>query len=192
MTLSLSLMQDEVYHLIRDFMEYGKKTGLIQMYRKNEQGTYIKYSCANNCISYLPRDIKVYLTREYKGIMWQIREEDYFYGSMYVVEAIINPKMLAGTHNYLIAATYGDMNIAIINFNDQSNRISPILRTFDDYVLRRIDYCVNFQLDELVPECNPDLIMNLIRRGDIPVHYREWTQYDKISHREKASLAVST
>jgi len=179
-------MEDEIRQLIKDFMDYSKRTGCIQMYRKNEHGTYIRYSCSNDCISFIPKDIKIYFNGVDKGIKWQIRIDDYFYCAVYIVEVIINPKILSGIHDYLTAATYADMNVAIVNFNDESQKISPLLRTFDDYVLRRIDYCINLQLDELIPDCAPDLIMDLIKRGNIPAHYKEWMQYDKISHREKS------
>ena len=38
-----------------------------------------------------------------------------------IVEATINPKILAGISDYLTAATYSDMNIAITNFNFNLN-----------------------------------------------------------------------
>lgn len=88
-------------------------------------------------------------------------------------------------HDYITAATYNDMEAAIENFNLESEKISYVLRTFDCYRLDRIDYCINFSVNELTPGCNPEQIMTLIRRGDIPRYYEEWQEYSSISHRKK-------
>ena len=104
----------------------------------------------------------------------------------YIVEVKINPKILGGIHDYLTAATYDDMEAAIINFNRESKRISRILCDFRYYRLKRIDYCINFHLDELAPGGSPEQVMKLIRRGDIPTHYKEWTEYDDTARRWKS------
>lgn len=93
---------------------------------------------------------------------------------------------LAGIHDYITAATYSDMDIAIIRFNEEMKRISPLLKSFSDYSLKRIDYCVNFDIRELAPNCSPEQMMNLIRRSNIPTYYEEWTEYNTISHRSKS------
>ena len=123
-----------------------------------------------------------------RGIKWMLRcdrNNDAY--SEYGIEAIINPKILLGIHDYLTAATCDDMNKAITNFNSISENISPLLRTFYDYTLKRTDYCVNFAINELFPECTVEQIMELIRRGNIPPHYEEWKKYNIKSHRKKAS-----
>ena len=43
MTLSLRLAECEMYQLLNDFIGYNEKTGFLLMYRKNENGIYIKY-----------------------------------------------------------------------------------------------------------------------------------------------------
>ncbi len=186
MTLSMALTEGDACQLIGDFLEYRRKTGCIQIYRRNEHGTYIKYCPADDCISFLPTDIKIYFDGRDRGIKWQIRSDSWFYGMVYIIEAIINPKILAGITDYLTAATYSDLNIAITNFNFESKKISPLLKSFHDYSLKRVDYCANIHLDEFIPGGDPNLIMNLIRRGDIPFSYKEWTQYDSTSHRRKS------
>ena len=122
-----------------------------------------------------------------RGINWCIRKSewsnDYF---DYIIEATINPKILAGIKDYLTAATYNDIDLAAANFNEISKKISPLLHSFSDYRITRIDYCVNISLDEFFLECDPMQIMNLIKRSDIPHHYEEWMKYDNISHRMKS------
>ena len=78
------------------------------------------------------------------------------------------------------------MNIAIINFNDNSKKISPLLGTFNDYEIKRVDYCINIRLGDFIPTYDPELIMNLVKRSNIPPHYKEWMEYDKTSHRMKS------
>ena len=41
-------------------------------------------------------------------------------------------------------------------------------------------------MDDFIPTYDPELIMNLIKRSDIPPHYKEWTEYDDTSHRKKS------
>ena len=103
----------------------------------------------------------------------------------YIVDVIINPKTLSDIHDYITAATYCDMKMAIICFNNEMAKISPLLKTFYDYNIKRIDYCINFYLKELAPECSQEQIINLLRRGDIPPSYQEWTEYDERAHRDK-------
>jgi hypothetical protein len=80
------------------------------------------------------------------------------------------------------------MEKAIINFNQEAAKFSPRLQEFKFYKITRIDYCVNLCIDELVKTegCSSQKIMELIKRSDIPYPYKEWTEYDKISHRTKS------
>ncbi len=78
------------------------------------------------------------------------------------------------------------MESAITNFNRISQRISPLLGTFDQYSIKRIDYCVNFALNELAPGCTAEKMIRLIKRADIPPSYKEWMKYDDTAHRIKS------
>lgn len=171
-TLSLTklLLKSETQYLISDFKRYSKKTGAIQIYQDHGR---LK-------IDYVSRAV---------GIGWVIRSDiwlDQIKLFVDVVEVTINPKILGNVPSYITAATYGDMEAAIATFNFLSANISPSLCTFEDYSLTRIDYCVNFSLNELVPGCTHEQMINLIRRADIPHHYRRWAEYDPTSHRMKS------
>ena len=181
MTLDMSLTELDTHKLLLDFMEYSKTTAL-KMYRLKD-GEYITYSPSPN---YLPSDFKIYFNGKYKGIHWHIYSDDRFSGMVYIVEATINPKFLAGITDYLTAANYYDMNIAIINFNDSSKKISSLLGTFNDYRIKRVDYCINICLNDFMPTCDSGQIVNLIKRSNIPSHYKEWMEYDNIAHRIKS------
>lgn len=181
MTLYLSLTYSDYEKLLFDFKNYSEKTPL-KMYRKKGKD-YVLYTPSED---YLPIDLKIYFDGRDHGIQGHIYWNSHSEMSEYTVEARINPKLLAGVTNYLIAANYDDMNIAIINFNLESKKISPLLGKFNDYRIKRIDYCVNICLDDFKISCSPEQIMNLIRRSDIPPHYKEWMKYDNTSHRMKS------
>lgn len=181
MTLTLSISLDDARQLLIDFSTYRKNTKLIEMYIKDERGEPIKYYYK---YPLMPLKVDIYFIDRYRGISWCIRASkkpsDY---AGYIVEVTINPKFLAGINDYLTAATYSDMNLTIINFNTESKKISPLLYQFNDYKIDRIDYCVNISLDEFIPEYNSEQILNLIKRSDIPPHYKEWKVYDNTAHR---------
>lgn len=181
MTLDLSLTYYDYERLLLDFKTYSEKTPL-KMYRKKGKD-YVLYTPSED---YLPIDVKIYYDGRNQGIQWHIYQDDCFLGLRYIVEARINPKFLAGIHDYLTAATYSDMKIAIINFCFKCQKISPLLGKFHDYKIKRIDYCVNICLDDFKISCSPEQIMNLIKRSDIPPHYKEWMEYDSIAHRMKS------
>lgn len=183
-TLSLSIPNDVASQLITDFCTYREKSGNIEIYRKNEKNEPIIYYHSNY---WMPLKINIRFKGRDRGIRWYIRVSERFTGSSdYMIEATINPKILAGITDYLTASTYDIMNCAAASFNYISQEISPLLYGFSDYQITRIDYCTNICLDEIIPECDPVQIMNLIKRSDIPPHYEEWMEYDNIAHRMKS------
>lgn len=170
LTLSYTLFFQEAKCLISDFKKYSKETGAIQMFQDH----------GNLRIEFLNRA---------EGISWLIRPDvwlERFRLSVDIVEVTINPKILGGIRDYITAATYDDMETAIANFNRISSSISPMLGRFGEYRLKRIDYCVNFALNELAPGCTYDQMMKLIKQSDIPPRYEEWKEYDDTSHRMKS------
>lgn len=131
--------------------------------------------------------VKLYKRDE--GIEWRLRSDvwdESFRDTVCVVGVKVNPKILGGVIDYITAANMCDMNVAIVNFNDISKRISPLLGTFENYVIRRVDYCVNFSLNELAPGCTCEQMMKVIKRANIPPHYTEWMSYDETAHRKKS------
>lgn len=169
LTLSYISFSSETKYLISDFKRYSKETGAIQIYEDH----------GNTRIKFLNRA---------KGIEWLIRSDVYLQNlgvAVDIIETTINPKILGGIHDYITAATYDDMEAAIENFNRISSCISPGLGRFEDYSLKRVDYCINFSLNELAPGCTYDQMMKLIKQSDIPPHYKEWMEYDTTSHRKK-------
>ena len=183
-TLSLPLFDNnEAHQLITDFCTYREKAGNIEIYRINEKNQPVIYYHSD----YLPLKTNIKFKDKDRGIRWCIREAKGVFNFFdYMVEATINPKILSGVIDYLTAATYNDIDLATDNFNKISHEISPLLHSFTDYRITRIDYCVNISLDEVLPECDPMRIMNLIKRSNIPPHYEEWMKYDDTAHRMKS------
>lgn len=177
LTLFLHLERKETSQLIKHFKKYSHDTGLLQMYISDGK-KYSEYTGKLRLhIKYNGVD---------RGIKWVIkRNSQHIDFKSYIIEATINPKILAGISDYITAATYDDMEGAITKFDTISQEISPLLGVFDCYTIKRIDYCINFSVDELAPGCAPEQIMALIRRADVPHHYTEWDEYNDIAHRTK-------
>ena len=170
-TLSMWLFPGDILQLLSDFKKYGQETESIQIYPNERQDIVIRFSLQD------------------KGIRWLIHKDVYLErlrGCVDILDVTINPKILSGTSDYITAAEYSDLNVAITNFNRICKNISPILRDFKRYSLKRIDYCINFSLNELVPGCTAERVIDLIKRADIPPHYKEWETYDSTGHRMKS------
>lgn len=190
--LFLQLTRKEAEKLIKHFCTYRKHTELIRILMidvlPGGQREWKEYSPRYSGTSLLlPLNLKIIYPDKDHGVKWMIRSDmrnDAY--KEYIVEATINPKILGDIHDYINAATEDDMDVAAIKFNRISRSISPVLRTFEHYRIKRIDYCINFSLNELAPGCSSDQIMKLIRRGDVPPHFREWAEFDSTSHRMKS------
>lgn len=177
MTLAKALTSDSYRQIMKDFKKYSSDTGLIHIFRKSE-----KFSDIDNlsyiAIQFFDRDM---------GIKWLIKpgRGTANYHNPYIIYATVNPKILAGIPDYITASTYNDLSLAIKNFNFISSTISSWLGDFYSYDITRLDYCVNFDISELVKDCSPEQIMKLIKKSNIPSTYIEWTTYDPVSHRTK-------
>lgn len=189
-TLFLKLTSEEAKQLMEHFQRYSKDTGLIKIFpldNPRRTSRIVTDRGKATRIKEIKATYKVNYFQEDRGIEWLIRYNNWstdFHS--YIVEVTINPKILGGIHDYITAATYDDMEVAITNFDLESKRISPLLRSFDCYTLKRVDYCINFDVNELATSCSPDRIMELIKRENIPPRYKEFMEYDDKSHRMKS------
>lgn len=190
-TVSLMTLEKDVLQLIMDFKKFHSTIEPLKMYCIDPRDRQLKVYRPKDNHTFLPCLFIIYY-ENYKGIKWIIRSIGDFYGiNTYIIDATINPKMMGDIHDYITAATYGDMDAVITSFNLEASKISPLLENFYNYTLTRIDYCINFDLNELTGSCNPELIIDLIKRDNIPHSFKEWTEYDKTAHRKKAGPAVS-
>lgn len=131
------------------------------------------------------RHYEIVYPEQHKGLSWKIRFSNYGFlvNGLFMpcsIKAIINPKVLIGEKSYIVAADAGYLENVERIFNQEAEKISYRLKRFDDYSLSRLDYCINFDVSELkfdyLPELSrklPELIMELIKYGDIPDHFSE-------------------
>ena len=99
------------------------------------------------------------------------------------IRAIINPKIITGIIDYVTAADESYLDKMITRFNEEARNISPSLRTFESYYLNRVDYCINFDLEELGIGCTPEKMMKLLKRANIPSTLDEWGEYKGNCHK---------
>jgi len=104
----------------------------------------------------------------------------------YILEVRINPKILAGIKDYITAANGSYLTAVAKRFNEEASKISKILGKFSWYKLKRIDFCINFDLKEMGYTCTPEEMIKLIKQADYSSRYTEWMKYDKKAHRTKS------
>ena len=172
-SISKLLTQEQATVIFRRFKELCKKGEFaiikLQNYGYNPCDRYYKFTYKNNS----------------KGITWIIK---FGIGGFHrngelhscSVKAVINPKILTGEKTYVVAANSAHLRDVEYFFNLEANRISPLLNDFYNYNINRLDYCINFNVFELIKGCPdslkpqlPKMIMQLIRKGDIPNHFIE-------------------
>lgn len=177
-----------------DLKQYSRDTGEIKMYPVDRKGKSVKISRDSTTENEIV-GTRITFCEWGRGIEWTVRrcqwppKEERYVASRkneqwYMIDVKINPKLLTGARGYITAATIDDMETAIANFNKESEKLSPILPSFTAYKLKRIDYCANFDLEEVAPGCSPELIMELIKKSEIPARFKEWTTYDDTAHRK--------
>ena len=81
-------------------------------------------------------------------------------------------------------------------YNGEAAKISPLLSSFGSCSLNRVDPCLNIDIKELGITYTAEQMMILIKRGNIPKHYKERKEeYDKKQHRwvtDKNSLYLES
>jgi len=176
-----------IYHAFRKYQDETKE---ISMYVPNDENERIKSAKGLQStgieVSTLPRKWRIeYRSVDRKGIIWTLK---YFIYSRdfkeYIIEATINPKILTGIIDYISASNENYLGKLCERFDEETSKISDLLGTFWEYGLRRVDFCINFDLKELGIPCTPEQMMYLIKCGDRPHCYEEWMIRDKISHRK--------
>ncbi len=121
-----------------------------------------------------------------KGIRWVLNSIKVNHElTIYVVIAIITPKVLI-ENNYIAVANAADLEQVEYLFNQEAEKISPILKEFGLCSMNRADPGLTIDLEELNYPCSPEQLMILIKRGDIPKHFVERIKYDDKAHRKEA------
>ena len=188
-TIFIRINGKEVKELFKDFFNYRDTTNEIKIYVPKGKKNWTPI--IDNDFKTKGKKPKVwridYIDDNKKGITWFLRfnnnSRNY---KEYIVEARINPKILAGIKDYITAANGSYLKIVEERFNEEVNKISKILGRFSWYKLKRIDFCINFDLKEMGYKCTPEEMIKLIKQADYSSRYTEWMKYDKKSHRTKS------
>lgn len=124
-----------------------------------------------------------YKDKKDKGIRWLLLSSKA--KNNYVtrgVLAVINPKKLI-ENNYIVAAVEDDLKEVGEIYNREAEKISKVLLKFGACSLNRVDPCLNIDLKELGFPCTPEQMMKLIKRGNIPPHYKEREEFNEKQRR---------
>ena len=177
--------------LYRDFNKYRDDTKEIKFYVPSYEmkSINIRKGLRTHGIK-IPEGPSVWninYTADYpKGISWTFRFCYNVDFKGFIIEARINPKILAGIKDYITASNSSYLQVVEERFNEEAGKISDILGQFNAYTPKRVDFCINFDLKELGIGCTPEQMMQLIKMGNYPSYFKEWQCYDKISHRKKS------
>lgn len=128
-----------------------------------------------------------YKDNQDKGIRWLLlsskAKNNYVTRGVLVV---VNPKTLI-ENNYIVAAEETDLKEVEEIYNREAGNISKVLLKFGACSLNRADPCLNIDLKELDFPCTPEQMMILIKRGNIPRHYKE--REDCYDERQRRMIA---
>jgi len=191
-TIVLRLTIKEAERLIRDFYNYIKQSDEIEFFpinaNKGMEGSdeFSKWLYSSSSRYFVAR-----YTNQGKGILWLLRCSNTSPGFIRPgeidrpcsIKATINPQILLGKKDYLSASTSEYLNDVEALFDAEAKKISSVLREYRHYLINRPDYCINFDLEELGISCTSEQMIDLIKRGDIPHHYSERTEYSDTSKR---------
>lgn len=169
-------------NLLNEFVRHGKATGEFEIYSDGEPKVQ---EWSNDKRKTFPF-IKIEYKGKDRGVRWKIwfinYSNDFQY---YAIEATINPKILVGEKDYIIACNASYLNKMRFAYNELVRSISDKIPLFENYATKRLDCCINFNLIEMRYECTTEQMMTLMKRGKIPHFYKERTVFCKTSRRYK-------
>lgn len=119
-TIFQTITNIEANNLLNQFKEYSQKTGNIKIFLSKNKINFVK----EYCICYIKKEI---------GITWYIP----FYNDVKFkccqIGAVINPKILIGTNDYITATTEKDLDRVLFEFQKNAMEISKQLADMQRY-----------------------------------------------------------
>lgn len=178
-TVSMRVDVKDAKKIYQSFCNYRDETNEIKMYIPNDERVRIQQEerlTWNKNIPTRPRKWSIdYSSPNRQGINWTLRFCNYSKDfKIFIIEARLNPKILVGMSDYISAASEKYLEKVQKRFDEEAGKISSLLGNFSWYSLKRIDFCINFDLKELGIKCTPEQMMELIKRGKFPPYYSEW------------------
>jgi hypothetical protein len=174
-TFSMSALVEsgeDLKEILKDFQRYSKETGLIKIHGFGKKTKYFKNDGTIG-ESFCNYEITFY-DEQRVGVSWVLKFCNYSssYRFMFIVETRINPKILTGTNDYIRASREADFEKLSSCYNDLVKIISPLIPLFSSYWVNRVDYCINCSVKEMGYLCEAWQLMELLRRGDKPLHLK--------------------
>lgn len=120
-TIFQTITRIEANNLLNQFKEYSQKTGNIKIFLSKNKINFVK----EYCICYIKKEI---------GITWYIL----FYNNVKFkccqIRAVINPKILIGTNDYVTATTEKDLDRVLFEFQKMQWKFLNSLLIYKDIV----------------------------------------------------------
>ena len=168
-----------------DFKRYRDETGLIGIQGFGKKTKYLK---DDGSLGDAHTNYNIFFHDKLKfGVSWALKFCNYSpkYRFMYIIEARINPKILTGTGDHSFASSEKDFEVLQISYNKLVKSISDKIPLFPSYVLRRVDYCINADIEEMGYPCTAEEMMELIKRCDVPLSLNKGQEYSETGRRLK-------
>ena len=168
----------EIVGLLNDFKAYRKiDKHLKQPYPKDEK---IRFTKSDGSVKEVYSWYKVEYDEDVdRGVRWELRFFNNY--NFFIVEVTINPRNLLGENDYLSISDESYFDKTVETYNTLAAKISPHLRCFELYRIKRVDPCLNIDTEELRYPCSKDQLMILLKQGNIPNGFAE--PYNNDSHR---------
>jgi hypothetical protein len=174
--------RQDAREVFKDFQTHSQTTGGIQIF---PVGKPKSFTLPNGITNEANTNFKVKFTGEDRGVSWVIKFSHFAPTLNCSIEAKINPKILTGTKDYVATSSEIDYKELQRTYDKLARSISKSLPRFSSNALKRVDYCINLDIQMLNLDCTPNQLIKLIKRGNIPAHYKELQLYDPVAHRSK-------
>ena len=175
------LYWSQAKELLDIFKLHTKTTGITKCHGFGKE-RIITNPSGSSCRIYPKYEIK--FTEWGRGITWLIsfieRKDGFKYGK---IDATFNPRLLFGEDNYITASNEKYIDKIPRKYNSIIKEISDEIPLFSEYALTRVDYCVNFDLEELWLRIPTEKMMQLLKRANDWGQFKERLVYNKTSHR---------
>ena len=128
----------------------------------------------------MKKGLKIVLASGGSSITWILKSYCYMKHQrpnwMHFVEAKIAPKTLTGTHDNGSTENFDFANLLERSYSERASVVSkvPSFCTLQGYNLLEICYYVDFDLRKLGIDCDPELLIELVRQSNPPPFYSEW------------------
>ena len=191
--LSIFLSWSMAKELLDIFKHYSKTTGITKWKgipdKKTGKPKTVINPDGSSCLTYPLYEIK--FTEWGRGITWYISfietEKDKNGRQLrYAIFSVkLNPRLFWGDKNFITASNETHIDGIPSKYDSIIKEISNEIPPFSAYRLSRVDYCINFDLEELRLNIPVERMMELLERANDWGHFKERLVYNKRTHRKE-------